>query len=136
MARDFRETTSATLTVFYDGECPLCVREVAHYRKIDTAGRVEWRDVAADPRAGEPIGLSCDAAMARMHAVTFEGRVVSGADAFLEVWRRMPGVWPRLAKLAAVPPIHWMLERSYRVFARHRDRIASGVARLMGWREA
>ncbi|MEC8852758.1 MAG: DCC1-like thiol-disulfide oxidoreductase family protein, partial [Pseudomonadota bacterium] len=38
---------TAPLTIFYDGGCPLCAREIAFYRRRAGAGRLDWIDVAA-----------------------------------------------------------------------------------------
>jgi predicted DCC family thiol-disulfide oxidoreductase YuxK len=44
----------ARLTVFHDGACPLCRREIALMRRLDRRGRIEFVDVA-DPAASCPI---------------------------------------------------------------------------------
>jgi predicted DCC family thiol-disulfide oxidoreductase YuxK len=41
--------SSQTFEVFYDGDCPLCVREIAALRALDRHGRVRFTDIA-DPR--------------------------------------------------------------------------------------
>ena len=35
--------------VFYDGGCPLCRGEIAHYRRLDRQRLVEWVDIARRP---------------------------------------------------------------------------------------
>jgi len=35
--------------VFYDGGCPLCRREIAHYRRIDGDRQLCWIDIHAQP---------------------------------------------------------------------------------------
>ena len=44
--------------VFFDGGCPLCRREIAHYRRIDTAQRLCWVDAASEPEALQRHGVS------------------------------------------------------------------------------
>lgn len=127
--------TNADLTVYYDGDCPICSREVAHYRGLDAAGRIAWRDIAAEPSASDEAGVSCEAAMARMHAMTAEGDVVSGARAFIEIWRRTPG-WGWAARLLSVPPILWIAEQGYSVFAPRRQAISRFAAKFFRWKEA
>ena len=34
--------------MFYDGGCPLCSREVAHYRRLDRRNNVSWVDIHDD----------------------------------------------------------------------------------------
>jgi len=40
--------TIPALTVYFDGACPLCRREIAHYRSRDRAARIAFLDIAAD----------------------------------------------------------------------------------------
>ena len=55
--------------VFFDGGCPLCRREIAHYRRIDSAQRLCWVDAASEPEALSRHGLSLEAAMAELHVL-------------------------------------------------------------------
>lgn len=36
-------------TLFWDGGCPLCKTEIAYYKRIDVAQRVEWVDIYSHP---------------------------------------------------------------------------------------
>lgn len=42
------------LSVFYDGDCPLCQREIAFYRRRSGAERIRWIDVASCDEAVLP----------------------------------------------------------------------------------
>ena len=53
--------------VFFDGGCPLCRREIAHYQSIDTAQRLCWVDVVSEPEALERHGLSLEVALSLIH---------------------------------------------------------------------
>lgn len=117
MAKQMTETDAEAgrVTMYHDGACPLCSMEVDHYRKIDREGRIRFVD-AADGGAGlSEAGLTQDRALKRLHVRLSDGRLVSGARAFVEIWRVLPG-WRRLAPIAAHPPIIWILEAAYRVF--------------------
>ncbi len=116
----------AELTVYYDGACPLCRREVAAYRRLDRAGRIAWQDVS-HPGARPGCDLSRDAALRRFHVRAADGRLRSGAAAFVALWRQLPG-FRRLAPLAAWPPALWLLERAYRGFLRIRPWISRRLA--------
>lgn len=101
------------LTVYFDGSCPLCRREIALYRRARGADVLSWVDVSA----GAPLGadLSCDAAMRRFHVREASGRLFSGGAAFARLWRALPA-WRFLGWCMAWPPMSWMLELAYRAF--------------------
>lgn len=110
------------LVIYYDGQCPACRREVGFYRRRDKAGRLAWRDVAGSEGELAALGISPEAALARIHAWRADGTILAGADVFVAIWRRVPGLgW--LGALAAPRPVRAVLERGYRVFARNRYRL-------------
>ncbi|MCZ8132795.1 MAG: DUF393 domain-containing protein [Steroidobacteraceae bacterium] len=107
------------LTVYFDGDCPLCSREIASYRGQRGADEIAWVDVARC--AGEALGPGLDrgAALARLHVRRADGSLVDGAAAFTTVWDRLPGYrW--LARLAALPGMLPVLEALYSGFLRIR----------------
>ena len=112
-------TTAPSATVYYDGACPICSREIAQYRKATGADRLAFVDVNAS--AGDALGpgLTRDAALARMHVRRADGTLVSGAAAFAALWRELPGLaWAgRIAASALVLPV---LEVGYWAFLRLR----------------
>lgn len=114
--------TAAKLTVYYDGACPICSREIGVYRACDGAERIEWVDVGA-ARAPESVApdLSRADARARFHVRSADGSLVSGAAAFATLWRALPA-WRRLGRLAAWPPATRLLEALYRGFLALRRR--------------
>ncbi len=67
------------LTVYFDGSCPLCRREIAVYRRLPQAASIRWVDVSAGAELGSQ--LSCAQAMARFHVRDSQGRLYSGAAA-------------------------------------------------------
>lgn len=104
---------SSRLTVYFDGSCPLCRREIAMYRRLPEATAIAWVDVSA----GQDLGgaLTCEAAMARFHVRDRQGRLFSGAAAFSRMWRVFPG-WRWLGYVSAWPPMSWLFELAYRLF--------------------
>ena len=106
---------------FYDGGCPLCRREIAHYQRIDRDGHIHWIDIHANPQVLSEYNLDWEQAMQRMHVRESDGSMVTGARAFIALWQRMPRYRP-LAWLVSLPGILWIAERVYSVFARWRWR--------------
>lgn len=110
------------LTIFYDGGCPLCAREIAFYRRRAGADRLAWIDVATW-RAEEGVGgLSKAAALARFHVMTADGRLFQGGRAFAHLWRALPA-FRLLGWLGLSPPVAWLLDRGYDWFLLRRPRL-------------
>ena len=101
----------ARVTVWYDGACPLCTREIALMRRLDKAKRLHFVD-ADDPGAACPVDRRL--VLARLHARE-NGELFSGAAAFAAMWRVIPQLrWLGLA--AQIRPVGWALEGLYRAF--------------------
>ncbi|MEL6212186.1 MAG: DUF393 domain-containing protein [Pseudomonadota bacterium] len=105
---------TAKLTVYYDGACPLCAREIAFYKRRRGAGAVDWVDLTQSGAA--PGGdLSCAAALARFHVRLENGELRDGAGAFAALLKRLPALrW--LGILISLPGIAWLAERGYDAF--------------------
>lgn len=123
-------TAPETLTVLYDGACPLCRREIAHLRGLadnqacqGTDTGLRFVDVsAATPVLGSgPVWNEADrgALLARFHVQRPDGNRLSGAAAFVAVWRRLPG-WRWLARAARLPGVQAAMEVAYRLFLKVR----------------
>lgn len=102
-------------TLYYDGGCPVCVREVAMYRRQAGAEAVCWVDVARCETPELGAGLTRETAMARLHLRRPDGSLVSGAAAFTSLWRVLPR-WAWLGRLLGSTVGLWLLEAGYRVF--------------------
>lgn len=91
------------INLLYDGDCPLCVREVNFLQKKD-AGReiVKFTDIADLNYSAEENGsIDFETAMGRIHAVRADGSVVKNVAVFREVydalgigWLYAPTKWP------------------------------------------
>lgn len=111
------------VTVWHDGDCPLCRREIALMRRLDRRGRIAFVD--ATVTATCPIDRAD--LLARFHAME-DGRMLSGAAAFAAMWRAIPLLRP-LGLLARHRPALTVLERAYRGFLRHRPRLQRWLRR-------
>jgi predicted DCC family thiol-disulfide oxidoreductase YuxK len=110
-----QEQSSTSPTVYYDGGCPVCTREIALYQRQDGADQVCWVDVAhCAPEALGP-GLNREAAMARLHMRRADGTLASGAEAFTLLWRSLPR-WAWLGRLLGSRVALALLEPAYRLF--------------------
>lgn len=104
----------AKTTIYYDGACPLCRAEIAHYAEQDREGAFTLVNVA-DPASPLPLATSRPDALARFHVRSSTGVVLSGAAAFVEVWAALPR-WRWLARIARLPGVTPLMELGYRMF--------------------
>lgn len=114
------------LTVWYDGACPLCQREIALMNRLDRRGAIDFIDVVATPPDACPTDRR--ALLARFHVVE-EGRLLSGAAAFAAMWRAIPVLRP-LGLLARNRVLLAMLEKLYTGFLIVRPQLQGLAYRL------
>ena len=78
--------------VYFNGQCPVCAAEIAHYAGIAarTGAPVSFVDSMRDPAAFLGYGLRVEHLEERLYARSPEGLVTSGFEAVLQVWRLLP----------------------------------------------
>jgi predicted DCC family thiol-disulfide oxidoreductase YuxK len=101
-------------TVYFDGSCPLCRAEIGYYRRKDQDHAICFVDIS-ETGALPPEGITQQRAMKRFHVRSSDGRVLSGAAAFVEIWARLPR-WRWAARAASLPGAMLALELGYRSF--------------------
>ncbi len=110
--------TSDTLTVLYDGACPLCRREIAHVKGLaerQSDSRLCFVDISREAEGDTRPAAERAALLARFHVQHADGSRIDGAAAFVAMWQRLPG-WRWLARLAQLPGVLTLLEFAYRGF--------------------
>ncbi|KYC41838.1 thiol-disulfide oxidoreductase [Scytonema hofmannii PCC 7110] len=95
------EVVSATsspswqIKLLYDGECPLCLREVNFLKKRDAGrGLVAFVDIADENYTPEAHGgIDFETAMGRIHAVLSDGTVIKNVEVFRRVYETLGMGW-------------------------------------------
>jgi predicted DCC family thiol-disulfide oxidoreductase YuxK len=118
-----RETTPLAIHVWYDGACPLCLREIALMRHLDKKSAIMFVD-ASDETTTCPIDRAT--LLSRFHAREGETLHV-GAAAFAAMWRAIPLLRP-LGLIARNAWVLALLERLYVNFLTVRPRLQALVA--------
>lgn len=118
-AHDFGSMNAAQVTLWYDGACPLCRREISLMRRLDKCGAIRFLDIG-DSATSCPIDPAL--LLARFHAREGDGPLLHGAAAFAAMWRAIPLLRP-LGIAARFPPVLLLLEGAYRAFLRVRPRL-------------
>lgn len=109
---------SEQVVVWFDGACPLCLREIGLMRRLDRRGAIRFVDVAS-PESVCPIDRG--ELLARFHARE-DGVMLSGAAAFAAMWRAIPVLRP-LGLLARNRLVLRALEALYLRFLKVRPRL-------------
>lgn len=109
MADDKQRTKD--VTVWYDSDCPMCIREISLMRRLDKRNAVDFVEIQS--ASGCPVGT--DELMQRFHAQESGQPIVSGAAAFAAMWRAIPPL-RSLGLAARFKPLLWLLEQLYRGF--------------------
>ncbi len=109
------------LEVFYDGDCPLCMREVRWLRRRDRRQRIRFVDIAAPGFDAREAGVPLETLMERIHGRLPDGTVIDGVEVFRRIYAAVG--FPTLARLSRLPGVSGLLELAYRWFARNRLRL-------------
>jgi len=120
------ENAPADVTVWYDSDCPLCIREINLMRRLDKRRAINFVEI----QAAVACPIDTDALMKRFHAQERGQPIVSGAAAFTAMWRAIPILRP-LGLLAKSRPVLWVLERLYIGFLRIRPWLQRRVRRMV-----
>ena len=112
---------SYRIEVFYDGDCPLCMREIRFLSWLDRRrGHIRFTNIA-DPRF-EPraLGTDWETLMRRIHGRLPDGTWLDGVEVFRQLYGAVgfgPLVW-----VSRAPGIRAVLDWAYTRFAENRLR--------------
>jgi predicted DCC family thiol-disulfide oxidoreductase YuxK len=109
------------LVVLFDGTCRFCTREAKRLRGLG-GDQVELRSFQDDGVLDAFPGITHEAAMQRIHAVTPEGRVYAGAEAIARILTIVPA-WGWIGFGYYVPGVRQLAELGYRLVAKYRYRL-------------
>ena len=125
-----------SLTLFYDGRCPLCVAEMRRLAELDTGARLAFEDINdADFSVRHPH-IDIVAANQVLHGQTNTGEMLYGLDVSCQAWKAVGR--HRWMAILRWPLIRGLADAGYRLFARHRYRISrylTGRPRCTGYCE-
>lgn len=105
------------LSVWYDGDCPVCRQEVALYSRIDRNQLITWIDIVALTDGELPSGKTREELLGRFHARVADGPWQIGVDAFAAIWQRLP-VLNWFAFVFRLPIIRQIVQVAYLGFLR------------------
>jgi predicted DCC family thiol-disulfide oxidoreductase YuxK len=105
-------------TVLYDGQCGFCSRWAQYWAR--TLGRHGFEIASLDePWVGDSIAMPREELLTDIRLLTPGGELISGADVYLYVARRIWWAWPFYA-IFSQPGFNRLIHAGYRWFARNR----------------
>jgi predicted DCC family thiol-disulfide oxidoreductase YuxK len=107
--------------VFYDGECPLCLREIKMLRWMDRRENIRFTDIADPAFRPSDYGKTMQEFMSEIQGKLPDGSWIIGVEVFRRLYAAV-GLGP-LVTLTRLPGVSHGLDLSYRVFAKNRLRL-------------
>ena len=109
------------LSVYFDGDCPICRREIDLVKRLNRRQRLKFIDFSTSAyRSGEHGLNQCDLGKV-IHARWSDGRVITGVEVFREMWDAVGLGF--LANVSRWPIVNGVLLKAYDWFARNRLRL-------------
>lgn len=102
--------------LFYDGQCPLCRKEIETLKRLEQGG-LGFVDIHHQPDDG-PLAPGKEALLRRLHLVSRQGQWVTGLDATVRAWSHTPVGW--LFRPLAWPLVRPLARRFYERWADRR----------------
>ncbi|KXZ46868.1 hypothetical protein GPECTOR_40g602 [Gonium pectorale] len=115
------------IRLLYDGECPLCLKEVNFLRSRNQANKVDFVDIAGpDYSPADNAGISFERAMETIHGITFDGRVYTGVEVFRLVYEAVGLGW--VYAITKNPAVLAAANKVYDVWAKYRTQLTGREA--------
>lgn len=127
MSRRDTLNAQAPVTLFHDGHCPLCQREVDWLSRHPRRERVRLVDIQAPGFDAEAQGKTFAGMMGRLHLRDAAGHWFIGMDASRALYAVLG--YRRLVWLSTLPGLAGLMDAGYRWFARRRVRLGRWLER-------
>ena len=113
---------SVVLTIFFDGGCPLCKREVDFLQSRNQNGYLKFIDINISDLSLElKHGITYKKAMERIHALKSDGSVIKDIKVFQEAYSLIGLGW--IYAPTKLPILDKFIEFIYGLWAKHRLKI-------------
>ena len=110
------------LTIFFDGGCPLCKREVDFLQSKNQKGYLRFIDInSSDFSLDIKYGITYKQAMERIHALKSDGSVIKDIKVFQEAYSLLGLGW--IYAPTKLPILDKLFEYIYGIWAKYRLQI-------------
>lgn len=108
------------IEVFFDGDCPLCSREINFLKRLDKQEKIVFTNIAEKDFEASNYGLTFDDFMAEIRGRLPDGTMISGVEVFRRLYGAVGLKWT--IAITRLPIISSVLDFGYKVFAKNRLR--------------
>lgn len=118
--------SKTNIELLYDGECPICKREICILQKKDSQTKINFVDISS--KEFLPLkhnNIDYNTAMSQIHAFDGKGNLLVGIPAFATVYARCQLLIT--STLLRLPFIKNVLKPFYTLFAKNRLRITGRI---------
>ncbi|BAF16112.1 uncharacterized protein At5g50100, chloroplastic [Oryza sativa Japonica Group] len=111
------------IKMLYDGDCPLCMREVNMLRERNKSyGAIKFVDISSkDYSPQDNQNLDYETAMGRIHAILSDGTIVTDVEAFRKLYEEVGLGW--IYAVTKYEPVAKVANAIYGVWAKYRMQI-------------
>lgn len=115
-----KDQNSYEIKLLYDGDCPLCLREVNFLKQKDAGrGKVLFINIADENYSPEENeGISYETAMKNIHAILADGTVINNMEVFRRVYEILGMGW--VYSFTKIPLIGSIVDKIYIIWANWR----------------
>ena len=96
-----KQSQTNSVTIFYDGACPICVKDRRFYERLAGKGGDDliWLDISNQHDLLKSLGIEPLAAIQELHIQLSNGQIVKELDAYIHLMQR---IW-------LLKPIAWLI---------------------------
>lgn len=117
------KTITTKLTIYYDGDCPLCLAEILFLKQHNQKGLLDF--VSLQDLDASCHEINCELALKTIHARLGEQTIIVGPEVFYQAYQRTD---LRLINyLLSFRVIRFFYAKFYGLFAKYRHQIASVI---------
>ena len=104
------------ISVFFDGKCNLCSKEINYYRRIAPKNTFNWVDITKTPGELDKFEIKLSDGLRLMHVADSRGNIFTGVDAFIIMWKQIK-YWKILGLFVSLPIVKQIANLLYQYFA-------------------
>ncbi|MEK9887987.1 MAG: DUF393 domain-containing protein [Gammaproteobacteria bacterium] len=110
------QRSPSVISVFFDGKCNLCSKEIDYYQRIAPKNTFNWVDITKTPGELDKFEIKLSDGLRLMHVADSNGNIFTGVDAFIIMWKQIK-YWKFLGLFVSLPIVKQIAKLLYQYFA-------------------